>query len=126
MLHFNDEDALLAFLISSPEGHCLLREAAYAQPWLVQEMLERHKVSHVLVKAYRDGLVEVYGPRHVRAKIVLLGRSVTFPGHEMEREQEVDETVGENYRRYNWPKYKRAAALRGLWPCTRLGIAMES
>lgn len=125
-LTFNSEEALLAYLLTSSEGRGLLREAAYAQDWLIKELLERHKATYVLVKVYRDGLVEVYGPNHIRAKIALLGRSETFPEYEIEREREMDDQLPERYQCYNFPKYRRAAALRGLWPCTKYGIQMES
>ncbi len=105
-LRFLDRDAMIAFL-GSKYGLGILREAADA---FYQPYLPRQKV---LVKAYRDGLIEVYGSEHVDAQIVLLGRSVTFPGHEIWQDQLVDAALGPAYAEYHCANGKIASALVG-------------
>lgn len=105
-LSFRTDRDLLSYL-GSQYGIELLIEAAdtfcpYYRP--------REKV---LVKAYRDGLIEVYGPKNVDAKIVLLGRSITYPGCEIMQEELVDYQLSQLYRLINYPGYCIASALWG-------------
>lgn len=114
-LNFNRASDLLAFLTGHRYGRMILREAVFGgeSEWLVNELLDQNRASYVLVKAYRDGLVEVYGERDVYAEIKLLGRSVTFPEHEIAQEKSVDRTLSPGHKSVHFPGMKRASALRG-------------
>lgn len=111
-LNFRGEQDLLHYLTSTPRGRGVLREAVVGTPEIIQEVLEYNKTTYVLVKAYRDGLVEVYGPRHCRAKIAFLGRSITFPGHELAVERQLDGRLPAPYREVHYPSNKRAIGHR--------------
>lgn len=110
-MYYKDQDALIAFLLSD-QGRPILREAAAKSGWLVEEILDAHKTTPVIVKVYRDGLTQVYGPHRVRARIFHLGRSVTFPEHEIAVERVIDECLPQPFLRYHFARYKRAEALR--------------
>lgn len=110
---FTTEEHLVQYLTKHPQGRSLVRETVLLEDWAIQDVLDSHKASYVLVKAFRDGLVEVYCKRHVRPRIAFLGRSVTFPEHELLAERELDRSLPEPYRLIHLPGYMRAAALRG-------------
>ena len=115
-LNFHNAENLLSFLTTSRYGKMLLREAVFGgqAEWLVNELLDQNRASYVLVKAYHDGYVEVYGEKDVYAKIVLLGRSVTFPEHEVLLEKAVDGTLSPGHRSVHFPGMKRASAFPGV------------
>lgn len=115
-LSFRNEDDLLHYLTTSRPGCQILRAAVSGSSgrWLVEEILQHSRSVHVLVKAYRDDYVEVYGEPGVCAKIVFLGRSVTVPEHEQAREHCVDESLPWPYREINWPNCLVANGLRDV------------
>ena len=68
----------------------------------------------VLIKVYRDGLVEVYGSEGVDAKVVFLGRSITYPDHEIAVEEQLDKSLPPAYKAIHFPQNEIATALRGF------------
>lgn len=112
-LTFRGDQDLLDYLVGNAHGRCVLREAVSCSRQIIDEVLEYNRTTYVLVKCYRDGLVEVYGPRSCRAKVVFLGRSVTFPDMEIAVEREVHESLAAPYKEIDYPSNKRAIALRG-------------
>jgi hypothetical protein len=107
-VNFKDRQELISYLTSDPKGRSVLWECLdYGFP----PHIPRQKV---LVKAYRDGLVEAYGSEVVDVKIVLLGRSTTFPEHEIEQDRILDESLPEVYREIHFPGYEKDSALRGF------------
>lgn len=92
------------WLLTTPRGRSCLREAlCYLPNDLEAEFLERWRPVHVLVKCYRGGEIEVFGPRCVQVKVLRLGRFHTFPEHEIQRDAEVDALLEEPYKEVNWP-----------------------
>lgn len=112
-LTFRGDQDLLDYLVGNAQGRCILREAVSCSRQIIDEVLEYNRTTYVLVKCYRDGLVEVYGPKSCRARIVFLGRSVTFPEMEMAVEAEVSSKLASPYQEINYPGNKRAIGLRG-------------
>ena len=111
-LSFRGELDLLNYLTGTAPGKGLLREALVGSPEIIQEVLEYNRTTYVLVKVWRDGLVEVMAPRHARAKIVFLGRSVTAPEHELALERHLDSLLPHPYQEVHYPSNKRAIGLR--------------
>lgn len=110
-LVFNKDQDLAAFLCFTDHGKMVLERVRAMQDEIVAA--KRYRQRNVLVKAYQDGLVEVYGPSFVNATIAFLGWSVTDKGHEIRREQRLDEQLPDNYRQINFPGMQLASSLRG-------------
>mgnify|MGYP003394099831 CR=1 FL=1 len=107
-LNFHNAENLLSFLTTSRYGKTPLREALFGEQAdrVVNERPDQHRAS--------NGYVEVYGEKDVYAKIVLLGRSVTFPEHEVLLEKAVDGTLSPGHRSVHFPGMKRASAFPGV------------
>jgi hypothetical protein len=88
---FRSDSDLIHFLATTTHGENVLGAVAALGRRLHLES------TYILVKAYSDGLVEVYGPEWVRARVVLLGRSVTYPEHEIALEKAVEATLPQPY-----------------------------
>jgi hypothetical protein len=121
MMRFTSKRALLEYLTDDPKGKKLLREAVLTEglEWLARECLDRWFPPHiprqkVLVKVFRDGLVEAYGSENVDVKIVLLHRSCTIPEHEIAQEQRLDASLPPAYREIHFPVNEKACALAGF------------
>jgi len=110
-LTFRSESDLLHYLTTSPRGKGILREAC-TEKWITDEILEYNRTTHILVKAYRDGWIEVYGPKTTRARIVFLGRTTTFPEYEVTLERHLDSLLPTPYREVHYPGNRRAIGYR--------------
>jgi hypothetical protein len=111
-LMFRGENDLLNYLVNTKHGKGVMREAISISQEITEWTLAVNKTTYTLVKAYRDGLVEVYGPKHSRAKIAFLGRSSTFPEHEVQLEQHLDSILPQPYREIHYPNNLRASGMR--------------
>ena len=110
MLEFRDDEHLGQWLLNTRTGLTVLREALpYLPQNLVDEVIQRNRTTYVLVRAYGDGWIEVYGAKHVRAKVI--GLPATECG---EQERLIDEWVGLNvslpYQQIDYPSNRRACA----------------
>lgn len=112
---FSDLEHLTRWLVTTKWGQAVLRDALHSQQCaeLVMEFAERDTdakpvPTYVLVKAFGDGWIEVYGERHVRANVIELPAT-----DDPEQEKLIDDWVGLNlklpYQRIDYPSSRRAA-----------------
>ncbi len=116
-LRFESRRSMIHYL-SSPGGLEVLKEALEAAgpenlPMSVVDRLFPAYIPRqkVLVKVFRDGLVEAYGSESVDVRIVLLHRAVTFPEHEIAQEAALDAVLPQPYREIHFPVHEKASAL---------------
>ena len=110
-----NQSCAVKWLLETERGRCALREALCWLPDdLEEEFLQRWRPAYVLVKLYRDGEVEVFGPPCVCPKVIRPGRLVTFSEHEIAREKAIDQSLPEPYRAVNFPSNKRLTSLKDL------------
>lgn len=114
---FKDLEHLTRWLVSTKWGQGVMRDAIQSQHCseLVREMVERELATseakpvpaYVLVRAYGDGWIEVYGPKHVRARVVELPATESA-----EQEKLIDDWVSLNvrlpYQQIDHPSNRRA------------------
>lgn len=118
-LKFDSFESLTRWLVTTKWGAEVMRDALYSRNGerFYAEFVERElclidlpaRPTYVLVRAFGDGWIEVYGERHVRAKIIEL------PATEIaDQEKALDDWVGVNvklpYQAIDYPSCKRAAA----------------
>lgn len=118
-LKFNTFEALVGWLTTTKWGANAIREALYSRNGerFYAEFVERElclmelpaRPTYVLVRAFGDGWIEVYGERHVRAKIIELPATENAA-----QEKLLDDWVSVNiklpYQEIDFPSCKRAAA----------------
>jgi hypothetical protein len=108
MLEFRDDEHLEKWLLNAKAGLAVLRDVLPDLPeTLVREVLSRNRTTYVLVRAYGDGWIEVYGEKHVRAKVIALPATETA-----EQERLLDDWVPLNvslpYQQIDYPSNRRA------------------
>lgn len=107
-LRFSSFEGLVKWLTTTKFGQDAIREAIYspAGQKLLAELLEREQTTHVLVKAWGDGMVEVFAERHVRVKVV--GMPATDdPKEEVLAEEWLDVSLKPCFAGVNYPSWKR-------------------
>jgi hypothetical protein len=109
-LEFRDDEHLAKWLLNAKAGLTVLRDVLPDLPeTLVREVLSRNRTTYVLVRAYGDGWIEVYGEKHVRAKVIGLPATETA-----DQERLLDEWVPLNlslpYQQIDYPSNRRACA----------------
>jgi len=117
-LRFPSYEGLTKWLVTTKWGAEVMRDALYSLGGerFYQEFVERElclqdpppRPTYVLVVAHGDGFIEVFGERHVRAKVVWLpvARNVA---QEMLLEQWVEVEVKQPYREVYFPSSKRTS-----------------
>ena len=96
------------WLQTTRKGRQILREVLpYFPDDLTAEVLERNRTTYVLVKAWGDGWIEVFGERHVRAQVVGMPATDDLESERM-AEEWVDLTLKPHYGAVNYPSWKRA------------------
>lgn len=117
-LKFNTFEGLVGWLTTTKWGAEAIREALYSRNGerFYAEFVERElceielppQPTYVLVKAFGDGWIEVYGERHVRAKVIELPARRSADADKL-----IEEWVGLNlklpYQQIDYPSCKRAS-----------------
>ena len=110
-----DEANLVWWLRATKPGKAVLREVLPFLPRdLLAEVLEQNRTTYVLVKAYGDGWIEVYGPRHVRVRIIELPATENA-GQERLLEEWVSVNLNVPYAEIDYPSSRRAVGFVPPW-----------
>lgn len=92
------------WLLRSERGREALKEALLFLPKELEvQFLERYRPAYVLVKAYRDGGVEVFGEKFVRPKVLFMGRQTTCPEAEVVAQSNADQLLPDRFKEINFP-----------------------
>lgn len=103
-------DSVAEWLLENPRGRCSLREAMCFLPTeMVEEFLQRWRPVRVLIKLYRGGEIDVFGPKFVLPKIVRAGRLVSTPEDESEADRRFEAKLPDNYKGVYYPSGKLAS-----------------
>lgn len=114
---FTDLEHLTRWLVTTKWGAAVMREALYSQNGsrFYEEFVERElsvmelpaKPTYVLVKAFSDGWIEVYGEKHVRAKVIELPHAESAEA-EIRLEEYVELCLKLPFKEIHFPSSKRA------------------
>lgn len=108
-LTFTSLEGVTKWLVSTKTGQTALRDAVYSQNGgaILNELVDRAQPpTYVLVKAWGDGMVEVFAERHVRVQVV--GMPATDdPQEEILAEQWLDVSLKPCFQSVNYPSWKR-------------------
>lgn len=112
-LRFTSFEGLTKWLIQTRFGAEVMRDVLHTRGGerFYGEFIDRElscRPTYVLVKAFADGWVEVYGERHVRVNVLGLP-CVETAGEEIELERWVDLSLKLPYQAVNYPSNKRAS-----------------
>lgn len=118
-LKFNTFEALVGWLTTTKWGADAMREAMYSRNGarFYDEFVQRElamgelppQPTYVLVKAFGDGWIEVYGERHVRAKVIELPAMGTV-GQDAMIEEWCALNLKLPYQQIDYPSSRRAIA----------------
>lgn len=112
-LGFRNEDDLLHWLQTTNQGRGLLREALFSAQagsdarTVVSDIVKSERSHRVLIKAFSDGWLEVYGERHTQVYIIELPDSTQQLG---KVEQYTESKLPWLYRELHAPGYLRETA----------------
>lgn len=107
-LTFTSLEGVTKWLVTTKTGRAALRDAVYSPQGrvLLGELIEREQPTYVLVKAWGDGMVEVFAERHVRVHVV--GMPATDdPNEEILAEGWLDVSLKPCFQSVNYPTAKR-------------------
>lgn len=114
---FTDLEHLTRWLVTTKWGAEVMRDALYSANGarFYEEFVERElsvmelpaRPTYVLVKAFSDGWIEVYGERHVRAKVIQLPYAESAE-EEMKLEEYVELCLKLPFKEIHYPSSKRA------------------
>lgn len=106
-VRFTSYETLAVWLATTPQGRAIVREVLLGNEDMTEEMRERALPTYCVVEYLASGpTVIVYGPRHLRAKVVEQPLTMNTE-QELTAERQVEDGLPLNHKDVYWPSMKR-------------------